>query len=83
MNMITVGLQHPKSPVRIGLCAVQIQINRELSPSRAYDLKGTKSLRFGNGDITSKQMKKVMTSRGLVAESFLVHLSFLIGLEVK
>lgn len=64
--------------MRIALCAVQIQINRELLPSKAYDLKSTKRLRVGNGDITSKQMKTVMIGRALVAETFLVHLSFLI-----
>ena len=69
--------------MRIVLCAVQIQINRQLSPSTAYDLKGTKKLRVGNGDITSKQTKTVMIGRALVDESFLVHLSFLIGVEVK
>lgn len=83
MNMTTAGCQHPKAPVRKVLHAVQIQINRQLSPSMVYNLKSTKRLRVGNEDTTSKQMKTVMIGRGLVAESFLVHLSFLIGVEVK
>lgn len=67
--------------MRIGLHAVQTQINS--SPSTAYDLKGTKSLRCGNGDTASEKMKTMVINRALVAECFLVHLSLLIGVEVK
>lgn len=50
----------------IVLHAVQTQINS--SPSTAYDLKGTKSLRGGNGDIASEKMKTMVINRALVTE---------------
>lgn len=65
----------------IVLHAVQTQINS--SPSPAYDLKGTKSLRGGNGDIASEKMKTMVINRALVTECFLVHFCLLIGVEVK
>lgn len=64
----------------IAQLAVQTQINS--SPSTACDLKGTKSLRGGNGDVASEQMKTMLINRALVSESFLLHLSLLIGVEV-
>jgi len=56
--------------------------DRQLYPRKAYELKGTKRWRAENADITSKQMTTVMMGRVLVAEFFLVHLSFLIRVQV-
>lgn len=60
----------------IVLCAVQTQINS--SPSTAYDLKGTKSLKGGSGDIALEQMKAMLINRALLTECFL-HFSVQIG----